>query len=495
MHRRIFVLFVPAFCFMLIVTGLYLGRDHITRLSHIYLPLKQAQEPQSSPVSSGLSSIIPTSSSISASSLSLSSSSIPTSISFATSTPIPNPSKTINNSQQTSASSTTPSASYASAGPSKIPIADGKILSAKRISPYITAILDPNSKLLPRLECPPLKTKRYEVLRKKQYTRDEMAKGQDIDFFFALNLRDCVDLLPRLMGSIVEAVRFLGPHRCALSIVEGNSPDGTSDVLIALRPYLEEIGLAYIYSNSAINPSKGARIRKLAELRNLALKPLYKKTVKVTEETTVLFINDVAACTEDLLELAYQRKTLNADMTCAMDWVYLSDNPTFYDVWVARGISGDTFFPLPGGSWDEAWNLLSSPPETKARFDALMPFQVFACWNGATAFTAAPLLHGLHFRDPKKDECFQGEPQLFCKDLWYRHYRKIAVVPSVNLEYSDEKGADIKNLKGYASEIVSQQHPDNDRIEWRREPPEKVNCMPSFDNQRWLPWNESLPLR
>jgi alpha-1,3-mannosyltransferase len=29
-----------------------------------------------------------------------------------------------------------------------------------------------------------------------------------------------------------------------------------------------------------------------------------------------------------------------------MDWVYLDTNPTFYDVWIARGMTGETFFKI-----------------------------------------------------------------------------------------------------------------------------------------------------
>ncbi|KAK2673116.1 Mannosyltransferase 1, CMT1 [Fusarium oxysporum f. sp. vasinfectum] len=331
-----------------------------------------------------------------------------------------------------------------------------------------------SSAALPRLECPALNDNRYKVLQEPRHG-DEV-QDSHIDYFFALNLRNCIGILPRLIGSIVEAVRFLGPHRCALSIVEGNSPDGTSDILSALKPFLEDLGLVYFYNSSRINPTQGnARIRKLAQLRNLALTPLYKEQVKVTDETTVLFINDVSACTEDILELALQRRSLNADMTCAMDWTYetLFSKLAGTEIGIQLGTSS------------------GAPPGTRSRYDAQQPFQVFACWNGATAFTAAPLLHGLRFRDTRKGECFQGEPQLFCKDMWSRGFRKIAVVPSVNLEYSDEKAADIKKLKGYVSDIVQRQEEDS-TIDWVYDPPEQVRCMPTWDKQSWRPWNETL---
>ncbi|KAM0218026.1 hypothetical protein ACHAPQ_005023 [Fusarium lateritium] len=476
MHRKVLVLCVPLVCFLLVSTSLYLGRDHITRLSEAYLPLYAPSLANTSTKTAPFLSDSTTTLALVEDTTSYSTAGVYTT-------------STIKQAITSTISSTT------SATPTKstIPIANGSVLSTERISPYIHAILDPTSKERPRLECPPLDTKRYKSLTKKHTTREGKDDEQTIDFFFALNLRDVVRLLPRLMGSVVEAIQFLGPERCALSIVEGNSPDGTADVLVALRPFLEDLGVTYFYNNSAINPSKGARIRKLAQLRNLALEPLFKKKIPASDETTVLFINDVAACPDDLLELALQRRKLNADMTCAMDFTYAGPDPTFYDVWVARTLAGDTFFPIPkDGSWDNAWDLFRGNREARMRYDAHLPFQVFACWNGATAFTAAPILHGLRFRDPKKDECFQGEPQLFCKDLWHKGYRKIAVVPSISLEYTDARGRDIKKLKGFTNEVVKHMEENKTHIEWQFEPPEKVKCMPSFDRQSWLPWDESI---
>ncbi len=42
-------------------------------------------------------------------------------------------------------------------------------------------------------------------------------------YFSIANLRQCVDLLLRLLGSVVEAIHFFRPWQCALSVVEGNS--------------------------------------------------------------------------------------------------------------------------------------------------------------------------------------------------------------------------------------------------------------------------------
>lgn len=301
--------------------------------------------------------------------------------------------------------------------------------------------------------------------------------------------------MPRLIGSLVEVIRFLRPQNCALSIVEGNSPDGTADILAALQSKLEVMGVAYYFQSSSINPAEGDRIAKLAELRNLALQPLNDTSARATEDTTVIFMNDVAACSDDILELIWQRRGLGADMTCAMDWTYVGKDPTFYDVWIARGINGDSFFDIPpDGNWNSAWNLFWNADNTRNRFHAQRPFQVFSCWNGAVSFTAKPILENLRFRAAKTDggKCPQGEPQLFCKDLWFHGYSKIAVVPTINLEYSDEKAKMIKDAKGYTSSLVSAQDPADDKIEWQKNPPEAVKCMPTWENQYWQKWNETF---
>nr|CEG04483.1 unnamed protein product [Fusarium clavum] len=451
-RRSIVTPLLAAFCFLLIVTGLYLGREHLTWPSNSYIPAEPDKVQQSN--------------------------AIPTSTKTGTSTEVP------------TRTSSQPSPTATALSPPTI--SNGTVLSAERISPYISAILDSKSTVLPRLKCPALNVDRYSILKSQRFSRDEDNQDHKIDYFFALNLRNCKDILPRLLGSIVEAARFLGIDRCALSIVEGNSPDGTSDILSALGPFLKDFGLVYFYSNSKINPAKGARIRKLAQLRNLALEPLLKKKVLVSDDTTVLFLNDVAACSEDILELVLQKRSLNADMTCGMDWTYVGEHPTFYDVWIGRTISGDSYFEIGlDGNWNSAWNLFPNDFETRSRYDAKKPFQVFACWNGAITITAAPLLHGLKFRDVHEKECVQGEPTLLCKDLWHRGYKKIAVVPSVNLEYSDKRAADIKQLKGYVSDIVEDQE-DDGVIQWISEPPDKIKCMPTWEHQFWRPWNETL---
>ncbi|KAK4032191.1 hypothetical protein C8A01DRAFT_20708 [Parachaetomium inaequale] len=86
-----------------------------------------------------------------------------------------------------------------------------------------------------------------------------------------------------------------------------------------------------------------------------------------------------------------------------------------------------------------------------------------------------------------------GRAAAVCKDLWFYMYGKIAVVPAVNLEYSSEAGAKIKEAKGYTSRWVGAPEWRDERIEWQREPSEKVKCIPSYDKQFLEVWNKTQP--
>jgi len=78
--------------------------------------------------------------------------------------------------------------------------------------------------------------------------------------------------------------------------------------------------------------------------------------------------------------------------------------------------------------------------------------------------------------------------------MWHIGFGKIAVIPSVNLEYSDEAATKIKAAKGYVSRWVEREG-ENDmpvQIEWEAVPPPLVKCIPNYSNQTWVPWDEAL---
>jgi alpha-1,3-mannosyltransferase len=107
---------------------------------------------------------------------------------------------------------------------------------------------------------------------------------------------------------------------------------------------------------------------------------------------------------------------------------------------------------------------------------------------------AAPFVRGeVGFRWSRLGECYQGEPQLLCKDLWWSGHGRIAVVPGVNLAYTDSGGRWVKKERGYVSDFVRRvMDAGLERIDWEERPPEMVKCVPTFTEQWWLPWNESL---
>ena len=107
------------------------------------------------------------------------------------------------------------------------------------IPAYLHAIMNPASTTFPRLECPQPNLERYAYLGGSS---GSLQHGQLPRYFFALDLHQCVDLLPRLIGSIVETMYFLGPQNCVLSIVEGRSDDGTFDILNQLHSSMQLLG-------------------------------------------------------------------------------------------------------------------------------------------------------------------------------------------------------------------------------------------------------------
>ena len=335
---------------------------------------------------------------------------------------------------------------------------------------------------------------RYAYLR----TRTVSDQGPH-KFFFALTLHQCAELLPRLLGSIVEVARFLGPQNCALSIVELESADGTFEILKTLRKDLDDLGLLYYLSanESLPNYPKGNTdvLEGFPEPRNNALRPLIDHKNQFDENSTVISLSAVSACPDDILELIHQRFLQNADMTCAMDWIgTLWWDPVFHDVFVARGMTGECFYWIPDtGGRDFASKLFWNDPESRSRLNATLPFQVFSCWNGAVAFTAKPIMsRRIRFRTRYEGECLlTGAKELFCKDMWDSGYDRIAVVPSVNLEYSDEAARKIKDVKGYVQQWTSNEGHDV-KIDWKQDPPETVRCIFTYDQQEMMPWDAGL---
>ncbi|OAP54909.1 hypothetical protein AYL99_10609 [Fonsecaea erecta] len=354
------------------------------------------------------------------------------------------------------------------------------------IEPYIKAITDPSDRRFPRLRCPLPMKERYGILRRRRSfaTRWDSPPRR---WFFALNLHQCAPVLPRLLASVVETIRFLRPQDCVLSIVARSSNDGTLEILENIREEMATLNVTYYFSTSDIDPFKEGKdyITEWAALRNLALDPLVRQPELYDPDTTVIFLNDGAICTDDILELIYQKVYQRADMTCGMDWA--NHGETFVDVGASRGMTGDKFVYAEDSSIDPNNTFFRHDPKTKTRFEARVPFQVYSCWNGGAVFTAQPLLrHNVTFRVSRGDECHMGEPLLLCKDFWKYGYGRIAVVPSVNIGYNDDEARQTKKRYGFATEIVQRVEQDDledvggairhSKIRWQTAPPKTVKC-------------------
>lgn len=126
-------------------------------------------------------------------------------------------------------------------------------------------------------------------------------------YFFVLNLHQSTGILPRLLRSIIEVMRFLGPRSCILSITEGRSTDGTFEALSALKPVIKELGVDYSLKQSHLDPlaTDANRIQALANLRNIALYPLMDYSRIFDSKIVIIFINDVSLYTKDILELLH----------------------------------------------------------------------------------------------------------------------------------------------------------------------------------------------
>lgn len=355
------------------------------------------------------------------------------------------------------------------------------------ISEFVCSIMKHDMNLTAKLDCAASIASRYDHLRLAPSTSPQ------IQYYFALDLYQAMHIILPLMGTIVETMRYLGPEFCALSIVEGRSTDGTYAILAGLKTELAAMGVPYFLSRSYLDPKASGenRITALSHLRNLALESLIEegknKNGRLSSNPTILFINDVVLCPEDILELLHQRILQSATMTCAFDWN--ANGGSFYDSWVSRSMSGNLFFEVTHDS--QHWladDMFFDHPDSASRWDHSLPIQVYSCWGGMVTLDAQPFIQGkVQFRSSEKDECYMGEPMTLAKDLWRLGLGKVLAVPSVNVAYEYDRARDAKDKRGYVDKIVghTQYSKDEEIVRWQHSPPPQVKCMPVFGRQWW----------
>ncbi|KAM0428920.1 hypothetical protein ACHAPT_006720 [Fusarium lateritium] len=348
---------------------------------------------------------------------------------------------------------------------------------------YVNAILEPEQATVPRLKCPVPDASRYKSVV-------DTAAEPGIDYIFAVRVVNNLDQLPTLIGGIIDAIRFLGPDRCALTIINSGWKEEVDDVLTDLRGGIEPLGATYNYTSFA----KGYLPYRH---RNQAIGAVRHADKQVSDDATIVFLDKVDICSEDLLELILQRKTLGADMTCGMLWSHRksSDLALFKHDGSYRDMKGEKFGSIRSENWNEEKGpkeYFWKSPSDQARFNEKRPFQVFSCWGGAAAFTASTFTRREQtFRLPLDGvECSQSDTRLFCKDMWFHGRGKIAVVPSVNVANNKAGKFDIKKSRGYTSDLVQGQDLKGDQIAWVKKPPKEVFCS----KKNWEAWDEGLPL-
>ncbi|KIY42971.1 glycosyltransferase family 69 protein [Fistulina hepatica ATCC 64428] len=255
-------------------------------------------------------------------------------------------------------------------------------------------------------------------------------------YFFAINLYNSFDVMPDLFATLFRVATILGYHNVYVSIYENGSSDQTKALLRIFDALTKSVGMRITIRTSM--RTRGAfnhRIEYLAEVRNAAFVPLYELRDEANEYfDTIVFMNDILPCVDDLLELIWQSRRNNAGITCAADYMYHEEiaAPVFYDNWVARDINGTALENAP-------FERIFHHPESSQRFQRHLPVQVQSCWNGIAILDPAPFYTPpqIRFRMAHitEGECSASECSLICNDYWNAGYGRILMVPRVKLAY------------------------------------------------------------
>ncbi|KAK4705010.1 alpha-1,3-mannosyltransferase, partial [Phenoliferia sp. Uapishka_3] len=365
-------------------------------------------------------------------------------------------------------------------------------------------------------------SERYEPLspaygtgRHRQKSRSRPHTAHDkprhsLTYFIALNLYSSSTVLPSLIHALHSLVTSLGPERFTISIYENGSKDVTPAQLFLFAKLLDRIGVGHVIVSSpkpkAMVPGK--RITMLADLRNLALQPMFDAPPGTWDR--VMFINDVHLCETEIKELMLQHEVQAADMSCGMDYKELAipelanwtmtDRTLFYDLWVSRDMAGLPFYKIkyPTGDW-ELPSLALPHSNSRDLFQNLLPFQVYSCFNGITILDAtlfhAP--HSLRFRAEEQTD-IQSECFLICRDMWNMLSKslgrwgkkggrgaKIQVVPRVSVAYEVAE-FDTVRKDSNTSALIENGEPGameaREMIRWQRWAPKLVA---SYPHARW----------
>ena len=162
-----------------------------------------------------------------------------------------------------------------------------------------------------------------ESRRQKVHQLQQSAKQQH-KYFFAINLYNSFDVIPDIFSTLFRVASVLGYQNVFVSIYENGSTDQTKALLRIFDALTRSVGMRVVIRTS--HRTRGAfnhRIEYLAEVRNAALVPLHElRDLEGEFFDTVVFMNDVLPCVDDVLELIWQSRRHNAGLTCAADYMF-----------------------------------------------------------------------------------------------------------------------------------------------------------------------------
>lgn len=292
----------------------------------------------------------------------------------------------------------------------------------------------------------------------KIFATRERVNYEGHKYFFAINLYNSFDIIPDLFSSMFKVSSILGFQNVFVSVYENGSTDQTKALLKMFDALCRSVGLRVVIRTSL--RTRGAfhhRIEYLAEVRNAALAPLQElRDAEGEVFDTVIFMNDVLPCVDDMLELLWQSRRQNAGITCGSDYIFHDEigQPVFYDNWVARDMNGTALENAP-------FEAIFHDVEAGMRFQRHLPVQMQSCWNGIAVLDPAPMYMHPHVRFRmarlSSGECSASECSLICNDYWSAGYGRIAMIPRVKLAYDKTvwdivhpERRNLTHIRGYA---------------------------------------------
>lgn len=237
----------------------------------------------------------------------------------------------------------------------------------------------------------------YQTLRQTVFSMNERGRGnaRNEKIFIAASIYDKDGSLAggQWGENVLELIELLGPRNVYLSVYENDTGDESAVALKALEDkvlcnksmvYEEHLDPKVIRNVTLPDGTQRVkRIAYLAEVRNRALKPLYKSDVQFDK---LLYLNDVYFNPIDVLQLLF---STNVDefgvaqyrAACSVDFI----NPfKFYDTFATRDLEGYgmglplyPFFSTAGNG--------ESRRDVQDQKDAV---RVRSCWGGMVAFDA-----------------------------------------------------------------------------------------------------------